>query len=130
MPAIMASVWKSPDDKLGLAITNMDNQPLDVDITMDLDEYDVPSNPLAYKFYQFDDPNIVVCNSADRVLQFSLTLSARDAKVYELGISHCTEFKQSDINKDCFVNFLDFAILMKNWFDCTDPDNTDCENIL
>jgi len=38
LPAIMASAWKSPYGQLGLAVTNMHDSPLDVNITMDLDE--------------------------------------------------------------------------------------------
>ena len=129
MPALLAYAWQSPDNELGLAVTNMYREPLHVNITMDLDEYDVPTGPVAYQFYQFDDPNVVVCNSVSRVLQFSLTLGARDSKVYELRTSNCAEYEKSDINKDCYVDFRDFAVLMDNWLGCTDPNGANYENI-
>ncbi len=31
-----------------------------------------------------------------------------------------------DVNADCYVDLLDFAILAEQWFDCTDPANADC----
>jgi hypothetical protein len=32
-----------------------------------------------------------------------------------------------DINADCYVNLLDFALIAQQWFDCTDPANADCQ---
>jgi len=32
-----------------------------------------------------------------------------------------------DVNADCYVNLLDFAVLAQSWFDCTDPVNADCQ---
>jgi hypothetical protein len=33
-----------------------------------------------------------------------------------------TAYLQGDINKNCYVNFLDFAALGTEWFECTDPN--------
>jgi len=34
----------------------------------------------------------------------------------------------SDINLDCYVNFLDYAILSSQWHECNDPHNPDCDH--
>jgi hypothetical protein len=34
----------------------------------------------------------------------------------------------SDINSDCYVDFLDYAILISQWHKCNDPHNSDCDH--
>ena len=34
----------------------------------------------------------------------------------------------SDINFDCYVDFLDYAALIRSWHMCNDPSNPDCEH--
>lgn len=38
-----------------------------------------------------------------------------------------TTLLNPDINKDCTVNFKDFTFLTNSWFDCTDPEKTECD---
>jgi hypothetical protein len=33
----------------------------------------------------------------------------------------------SDINKDCFVNLADFALMVENWLKCNDLSNSNCQ---
>ena len=35
---------------------------------------------------------------------------------------------KSDINSDCYINFLDYAILASQWLKCNDPKNPDCDH--
>ena len=37
-----------------------------------------------------------------------------------------TVYKVADINKDCNVDFKDFAVMAMNWTNCTDPENSAC----
>jgi hypothetical protein len=32
-----------------------------------------------------------------------------------------------DLNKDCHINFSDFAVLVSSWLDCTEPTDTKCQ---
>lgn len=34
----------------------------------------------------------------------------------------------ADLNKDCYINLEDFAILAANWLNCNDPLDRDCDN--
>jgi hypothetical protein len=36
-------------------------------------------------------------------------------------------FAPGDINKDCSVNFVDFAILAADWLKCSNPDLPECQ---
>lgn len=36
----------------------------------------------------------------------------------------CPTTLQSDLNKDCYVNFLDLAIIARDWLICTNPGDT------
>jgi len=128
LPAVLAAVWKSPQGQLGLAVTNMDDQQLTFDVEMDLDKYGMEASPV-YQLVELGEPNALYA-STSRILQFALTLNALDAKVYEINTSNCAQYKQSDLNRDCYVNFQDFAVVVKNWLACTDPNDIDCENVL
>ena len=33
---------------------------------------------------------------------------------------------KTDLNKDCYVNLQDLAILLENWTQCNDPENANC----
>ena len=33
----------------------------------------------------------------------------------------------ADLNKDCYVDLLDFAVIAQNWFRCANPQDIDCE---
>jgi hypothetical protein len=87
MPAIMASVWKSPDGKLALAVTNAALSTVSTKLILDLNEYDMPQMP-SYKLYELGhngDPNYLICDSNDKVLKFMLSVNSFDAKVYVLA---------------------------------------------
>jgi hypothetical protein len=38
----------------------------------------------------------------------------------------CRGFIQGDLNKDCYVDFLDFAIFADNWLECSKADDANC----
>jgi len=42
-------------------------------------------------------------------------------------IFHCQKQLRGDLNGDCYVNFLDIAILMNNWLECGNPFDAFCE---
>ena len=42
-------------------------------------------------------------------------------------IFHCQKQLTGDLNGDCYVNFLDIAILMNNWLECGNPFDASCE---
>ena len=50
---------------------------------------------------------------------------------YGVGPRFCgddgTVYSIGDINKDCYVDFMDFAELAKNWTQCSDPNITECD---
>ena len=107
----------------------MYDQQLTFDVEMDLDEYDVNHAPV-YRLSDMGDPNTLVYNSTDRLMQFSLTLNSLDIKLYELNFSDCIIYNQTDLNKDCYVDFEDFGIIAEEWMTCTDPNNLKCVNVL
>jgi hypothetical protein len=37
-----------------------------------------------------------------------------------------TDYLQGDINKDCYVDFKDMALLVQGWLGCTDPTDPEC----
>ena len=49
------------------------------------------------------------------------------AAVTATSAAPCTYFLRSDINKDCYVDMLDFAIFAGEWLECTNPaDHLSC----
>jgi hypothetical protein len=36
-----------------------------------------------------------------------------------------TVYLLGDLNKDCYVNILDFSVFAADWLKCTDPADTD-----
>ena len=34
--------------------------------------------------------------------------------------------KDADVNQDCYINLLDFAFIVGNWLECTDPTDETC----
>ncbi len=40
-----------------------------------------------------------------------------------------TVYHAADLNKDCYVTLEDFALLAKEWLECTDPGNLACEQL-
>jgi len=38
----------------------------------------------------------------------------------------CTTYVQADVNRDCYVDFRDFALLSQGWLDCTNPADANC----
>ena len=84
LPAVLTSVWDDPDGNLALVVTNISHAPHTFDVTLDLDQYDVPPASL-YQLRDFQHEEDVVCASTTRLMQCTLTLDALDARVYELS---------------------------------------------
>jgi hypothetical protein len=42
-------------------------------------------------------------------------------------IFHCQKQLTGDLNGDCYVNFMDIAILMNNWLECANPFDDSCD---
>jgi hypothetical protein len=42
------------------------------------------------------------------------------------GSSCGTSYLPGDVNKDCYVNFKDFALMAENWLKCNDVFNSNC----
>ncbi len=36
-------------------------------------------------------------------------------------------YMTGDVNKDCYVNFADFAVMVENWLKCNDMSNSNCQ---
>ena len=45
---------------------------------------------------------------------------------FYVGNSDCSSFQQADLNKDCYVNLLDMAIIASDWLSCTVDNNPLC----
>ena len=41
--------------------------------------------------------------------------------------AQCPTDRISDLNKDCEVNILDFAMMLTNWMNCTHPNDINCD---
>ncbi len=54
-----------------------------------------------------------------------LYVSTDSGKIYAFGA-----FESADVNNDGFVNYLDVAIMSKEWKDCTNPNDINCAEIL
>ncbi|MFH1615002.1 MAG: Calx-beta domain-containing protein [Planctomycetota bacterium] len=51
-------------------------------------------------------------------------------RIDEIKVSARGGFKQTDFNRDYYVDLRDFAIFAEGWLICTDPNNVSCENFL
>ncbi len=38
----------------------------------------------------------------------------------------CVTYLPADLNQDCYVDTLDFAIMAAHWLDCTEPTDSNC----
>ena len=50
----------------------------------------------------------------------------QDLTLVDVKLLGCATFIPGDTNRDCYVNFLDVAILAGNWLKCNDPTNINC----
>ena len=67
-----------------------------------------------------------------RIFSFSPgQFSVDDLNYIEGGINECgdpgTVYMKADVDKNCYVNIADFALIAANWLQCTDPNNPDCD---
>ncbi len=46
-----------------------------------------------------------------------------------LGCRDIGEYYPADLNRDCYINLEDFAILAANWLKCNDPQRPECTDI-
>jgi hypothetical protein len=126
LPGILASVWRSPDGSVGMAVTNMTGSSQTFNVTLDMDEYNV-SQSSGYELREYGTGNLIASDT-NRMFAFSLTLDSLDANVYEVSVSCIGQF-ESDLNDDCRVDLLDFAMIVQSWLECTDPSDENCQNI-
>ena len=55
-------------------------------------------------------------------------------RFYEKGITDCEQAIElgytlaTDVNKDCYVDLKDLAIIALEWLDCMDPQNLACNH--
>ena len=54
-------------------------------------------------------------------------LLLNDTSDKTFAIFQCNKQLKGDLNNDCYVNFLDIAILMNNWLECGNPFDALCE---
>ena len=38
-----------------------------------------------------------------------------------------TEYLDTDVSRDCYVNLIDFAMIADEWLNCSDPANAQCD---
>ncbi len=50
--------------------------------------------------------------------------------VINLDFSGCEDILISDINSDCYVNFLDFSEMASRWLECSDPADDNCSDFI
>jgi hypothetical protein len=81
--------------------------------------YDCP------EVYQFDhwvgDVNDVNSASTTFFIDGNKTITGYFVDRRKCG-DLCHPIQQGDLNKDCYINFADFAIYASNWLSCTHPD--------
>ena len=56
-----------------------------------------------------------------------LDVAISDTSDETFTIFQCRKQLMGDLNGDCYVNFLDIAILMNNWLECGNPFDTSCD---
>ena len=76
----------------------------------------------AYTNPDYDNDYTYGAGSADQLIM--------DNAVYERTGIWCgdsnTVFMNADLNRDCYVDFKDFAMLASEWLKCSDPANSEC----
>ncbi len=40
---------------------------------------------------------------------------------------NCVSYMPGDVSENCYVNFVDFAVMAENWFKCNDVSNPQCQ---
>jgi hypothetical protein len=82
-----------------------------------------PSCPFVNKFVRWegdvDDPNSA---SAFLTMDRDRAITAVYAPDQRRCGDECHPILQGDLNKDCYINFEDFAIYCELWLSCTHPD--------
>ncbi|OQA04366.1 MAG: hypothetical protein BWY69_00006 [Planctomycetes bacterium ADurb.Bin401] len=124
LPGILASMWRSPQGNLGLAMTNITGSAQTVSIKIDLNEYNF-QNQTGYQLYD-KMTDVLVASSSDRNFEFNLNIDSLDARVFEFSGATCEFPLLSDLDGDCEVNFYDFALLAETWLICTNPSDPNC----
>ena len=75
--------------------------------------------------YQFDvwqgDVNDINSASTSIIMDADETITAVFVGNRECG-DQCHPILQGDINEDCYINFVDFALYCERWLSCTHPD--------
>ncbi len=49
-----------------------------------------------------------------------------ETQAYEVTCADVNEYYEKDLNYDCYINLLDFYIIVSNWLSCNDPENPEC----
>ena len=66
---------------------------------------------------------------------YAIEAGLSEVQFYEyLGPEDCADAivegygKKADLNSDCYLDLLDFAIIMKGWLTCMDPTDENCDH--
>lgn len=125
LPGILASIWRNAQGKLAMAVTNITDTAQNFHVKIDLDEYDFKSSNV-YSLYEYGNQQNVIISTSQRIVEFDITLDSLDAGVFEFSGLACENLEVEDLNKDCYIDFSDFAILAENWLECTNPSDINC----
>jgi len=123
----------------------------DVNVYMDFDANQVSVVPAALTFTtsDWDTPQSVTVTAIDdsnleadpHITQIVHTVESADSLYDGLPVDNVsvsiTEnecgawgYHDADVNKDCYVDFLDFAMMAEKWLDCTKPFGAGCEDLI
>ena len=123
----------------------------DVNVYMDFDANQISVVPTALTFttVNWDTPQGVTVTAIDdpnleadpHTTQIVHTVASLDSLYDELPVDNVsvsiTEnecgawgYHDMDINEDCYVDFLDFAMMAEKWLDCTMPFGAGCEDLI
>jgi hypothetical protein len=93
---------------------------------------------IAFRFYNDNDADIDLgsgliapYDAANHVVNYNTGyLFSTPTIVIESRPAYCgaegTIYLDGDINKDCKIDFVDFALMATGWMDCTTPEDENC----
>jgi hypothetical protein len=77
--------------------------------------------------YVWDPLEVTDSNQCLIRISDPLDVAISDTSDGTFTIFHCSKQLKGDLNGDCYVNFLDFAILAGDWLECGNPFDASCD---
>ncbi len=91
----------------------------------------------AFSSTSVEDPTVTIADAASYTFRLTVSDGEFDTTMdvtILVSNADCTRVKEDgllmagDLNEDCKVDLLDFAMMAANWIKCNDPQKAECEN--